>query len=145
MSNIVRFLNASHLFIFSKSNFIITNNLYLKMTNYIISFNESTDVTVFNKTYGLIKFARQEKIRILSFKLENETILSSWMEWSKQYFLYFFCGLILFLGVQIMFFCFCIYTGIKICKGKTTRLNRMENNRRRRIVKNSRLTYTSRV
>ena len=76
------------------------------MTNYIISFNESTDVTVFNKTYGLIKFARQEKIRILSFKLENETILSSWMEWSKQYFLYFFCELNLFLGVQIMFFDF---------------------------------------
>ena len=57
------------------------------MTNYIISFNEPTNVTVFNKTYSLIKFVQQEKVQILSFKVENETILSSWMEWSKQHFL----------------------------------------------------------
>ena len=115
------------------------------MTNYIISFKEPTNVTIFNKSYCLIKFVQQEKVRILSFNLKNETVLSSWMEWSKQHFLYFFGGLILFLGEQMMFFCFCIYTEIKNCKGKTTRLNHLENNRRHRIVKSSRLTYTSRV
>ena len=80
MSNIVRSLNASHLFVFSKSNFIIKNDLYLKMTNYIISFKEPTNVTIFNKSYCLIKFVQQEKVRILSFNLKNETVLSSWME-----------------------------------------------------------------
>ena len=104
--SIVRFLNASHLFVFSKSDFIINNDLYLKMTNYIISFNESTDITVVKKTYSLIKFAQQGKSQILSFKLENETISSTWMEWTKTALSLFFCGLILFLGVQMMFFLF---------------------------------------
>ena len=115
------------------------------MTNYIISFNKSTDITVFNKMYSLIKFAQQGKSQILSFKLENETISSTWMEWTKQHFLYFFLWINLISGGANDVFCFCIYTGIKNCKKKRTRLNRMDNNRRRNIVKGSRLTYTSRV
>ena len=96
--NIVRFLNASHLFVFSKSDLFINNDLYLKMTNYIISFNESTNITVFNKTYSLIKFAQQGKSQNLSFKLENDTISSTWMEWTKQHFLYFFLWINLISG-----------------------------------------------